>query len=402
MTAAHTAGLLARRNALFALFLLPGVTIASWVTRTPDVRDLVGASTAQMGLILFGLSVGSMVGILASGPAVARWGTRPVIVVGTTAVATGAAVIGVGAGTGSGAVVALGLGLFGFGMGGGEVALNVEGAEVERLLGRSTMPAMHGFFSLGTVIGALGGMVLTAVAFPVVVHLAVVAALVVAVLALVVRHVPSGVGRRAVTGAAEVARSRPAVWKDTRLLLVGCIILALAMAEGTANDWLPLVMVDGHGFDPALGSAVYAMFAAAMTLGRFVGGRFVDRYGRPVVLCASALVGAVGLALVVFVDNQVVAASAAVLWGLGASLGFPVALSAAGDSGEDSAARVAFAATVGYVAFLVGPPTLGFLGEHFGLRQALLVVLALVVAAAFAAPAARTRDRVEDRAPERV
>jgi len=407
VTAAPTAGLLARRNALFALFLLPGVTIASWVTRTPDVRDLVGASTAQMGLILFGLSVGSMVGILSSGPAVARWGTRPVIVVGTTAVAAGAAVIGVGAAAGSGAVVALGLGLFGFGMGGGEVALNVEGAEVERLLGRSTMPAMHGFFSLGTVIGALGGMVLTAVAFPVVVHLAVVAVLVGIVLAVVVRKVPAGVGRRAaVVDAADVPRSRPAVWKDTRLLLVGCIILALAMAEGTANDWLPLVMVDGHGFDPALGSAVYAVFAAAMTLGRFVGGRFVDRYGRPAVLCASAVVGAAGLALVVFVDHQVVAASAAVLWGLGASLGFPVALSAAGDSGEDPAARVAFAATVGYVAFLVGPPTLGFLGEHFGLRQALLVVLVLVVAAAFAAPAARTPERTADGArdevPERV
>lgn len=86
--------------------------------------------------------------------------------------------------------------------------------------------------------------------------------------------------------------------------------------------------------------------------------------------------------------------------GAGASLGFPVALSAAGDSGEDSAVRVAFAATVGCVAFLVGPPTLGFLGEHFGLRQALLVVLALVAAAAFAAPAARPPAREEDETPQ--
>ncbi len=385
-----TVDLALRRTAVFALFFLPGLTIASWVTRTPDVRDMVGASTAQMGLILFGLSVGSMVGILCSGPLVGRWGARPVIVVGTVTVAVGAAVIGIGAAAGAGPVVALGLGLFGFGMGGGEVALNVEGAEVERLLGRSAMPAMHGFFSLGTVVGALGGMVLTAVSFPVLAHLAIVAAVVAAVLALAVRNVPSGVGRRATAGSGGTAAGRPAVWKDTKLLLIGCIILALAMAEGTANDWLPLVMVDGHGFDPALGSAAYAAFAAAMTAGRFIGGRFVDRYGRAAVLCVSALVGAIGLALVIFVDHQAVAASAAILWGLGASLGFPVALSAAGDSGEDSAARVSLAATVGYVAFLVGPPSLGFLGEHYGLRNALILVLALVVAATFATPAART------------
>ncbi|WP_159796507.1 MFS transporter [Puerhibacterium puerhi] len=385
-----TASLRARRNAVFALFFLPGITISSWVTRTPDVRDLVGASTAQMGLILFGLSAGSMIGILSSGPLVARWGTRPVMTVGTLAVAAGAAVIGAGAALGSGALVALGLGVFGFGMGGGEVALNVEGAEVERGLGRSTMPAMHGFFSLGTVVGAGAGMVLTAVRFPVGVHLAVVAVVVVAALLVAVRVVPAGVGRRprAADGVAAPA-PRPAVWRDTRLLLIGGIILALAMAEGTANDWLPLVMVDGHGFDAALGSAVYALFAAAMTLGRFVGGTFVDRFGRVAVLCVSALVGAAGLALVIFVDHQWVAAGAALLWGLGASLGFPVALSAAGDSGEHAAARVSLAATIGYVAFLVGPPVLGFLGEHLGLRHALIVVLVLVAAAAFITPAAR-------------
>ena len=397
-----TASLRARRNALFALFFLNGIAISSWVTRTPDVRDLVGASTGQMGLILFGLSVGSMIGILASGPLVARWGTRPVMVVGTVAMAAGVAVVGLGAALGEGAVVALGLGLVGCGMGGGEIALNVEGAEVERLLGRSALPAMHGFFSLGTVVGATVGMVLTAVAFPVLAHLLIVSAAMLAGLAVAIRPIPAGVGRRVAAEQVDAAPDggrAPAVWKDTRLLLIGGIILALAMAEGTANDWLPLVMVDGHGFDAALGSAVYAVFAASMTVGRFVGGRFVDRFGRAAVLCASALVSAAGLALVVVVDQQWGAAGGAVLWGLGAALGFPVALSAAGDSGENPAARVSLAATLGYVAFLVGPPVLGFLGDHYGLRSALVVVLVLVAASALLAPAARTPERARATAP---
>ena len=386
MTSALTPELRARRNAIFMLFLLPGLTISSWVTRTPDVRDLVGASTAQMGLILFGLSLGSMIGVVLSGPAVARWGARPVIVAGTIAIAGGAVTIGAGAAVGQGGLVAVGLGMVGLGLGGGEVGQNIEGAEVERLLARSTLPTMHGFFSLGTVLGALAGMLLTAARFPVLVHLAVVAAVVVSALAFAIRSTPADVGRQPRVQAREGATPPPRtpVWRDTRLLLIGCLILALALAEGTANDWLPLVMVDGHGVDPAWGSGVYAVVALAMTVGRFAGGRLVDRYGRAVVLCASALVGAAGLALVAFVDNQVVAACAAILWGLGASLGFPVALSAAGDSGEDSAARVSFAATIGYIAFLVGPPVLGFVGEEVGLRGALVLVLGLVLVAAFA------------------
>lgn len=384
---------ISRRNALFALFFLPGITIASWVTRTPDVRDLLGASTAEMGLVLFGLSAGSMIGILCSGALVTRFGTRPVIAVGTSLIAAGSATIGVGAELGSAPLVALGLGLFGLGMGGGEIAMNIEGAEVERALGRSTLPALHGCFSLGTVVGAVIGMLLTAIAFPVVVHLVVVAVVVVAGLALAIRYIPAPLPRAERTAAAAVdgPRRRPQVWRDPRLLLIGFLILALAMAEGSANDWLPLVMVDGHGFDAALGSAVFAAFAAAMTAGRFIGGRFVDRFGSAAVLCASAVVGAIGLALVIFVDDQIVAGVAAILWGLGASLGFPVALSAAGESGEHPEARVALAATIGYVAFLVGPPLLGFLGEHFGLRHALIVVLALVALAAFVAPATARR-----------
>ncbi|WP_129838151.1 MFS transporter [Streptomyces sp. RFCAC02] len=388
-----------RRTAAFALFFLPGLAMASWVTRTPDVRDLLGASTGRMGLVLFGLSVGSMAGILCSGPLVARWGARYVIAAGTLATATGCGVIGLGAAAGTDPAVAAGLALIGVGMGGGEVALNIEGAEVERLLGRSTLPAMHGCYSLGTVVGAVGGMLLTAVSFSVLWHLVIVTAVVLAVLLSVIRHVPTEVGRRTGAGAPGRDTARPGVWREPRLLLIGGIILALAMAEGTANDWLPLIMVDGHGFDAALGSAVYAVFAASMTAGRFAGGRFVDRYGRATALGASAVVGAAGIALVILVDNQAVAAAAAVLWGIGASLGFPVALSAAGDSGDNSAARVTLAATIGYIAFLVGPPSLGRLGEQFGLRNALFLVLGLVVAATFATPAARTARPVTEAAP---
>jgi fucose permease len=393
-----------RRRALFLLFFLPGIALSSWVTRTPDVRDQLGLSTGQMGLVLFGLSVGSMIGILCSGRFVSRFGTRPVIALGTLLTIAGTAVIGVGSAVPSAPLVAAGLCLFGAGMGGGEVAVNVDGADVERITGTAVLPTLHGCFSLGTVIGGSAGMAATAVAFPVSWHLAVVAVLAMGILVHALRSVPTGIGTRAAqskpgaetgagAGAGAGQRSKPQVWKDRKLLLIGAIVLAMALAEGAANDWLPLLMVDGHGLDAATGSLVYVGFAAAMTLGRFSGRFFLDRFGRAAVVRASAVSGAVGLLLVIVSDNAAVAAAAVLFWGLGASLGFPVALSAAGDSGPDQTARVSLVAIIGYVAFLVGPPALGFLGDHYGLRSAMVAVLVFVASAIFIAPAADTRDR---------
>ncbi|GAA2314109.1 MFS transporter [Streptomyces kunmingensis] len=383
-----------RRQALYLFFFLPGIAMSSWVTRTPDVRDQLGVSTGQMGLILFGLSVGSMTGILCSGRCVSRFGTRPVIALGTLLIIAGTIVIGVGSAMESAPVVTAGLCLFGAGMGAGEVAVNVDGADVERLTGSVVLPTLHGCFSLGTVIGGLAGMAATAAEFPAHWHLAVIAVIATGLLVHALRAVPAGVGIS--TGAPTTGptpHAKPQVWKDRKLLLIGAIVLAMALAEGAANDWLPLLMVDGHGLDAAVGSLVYVGFAAAMTLGRFSGTFFLDRFGRAAVVRASAVSGAIGLLLVIFSDNAVVAATAVLFWGLGASLGFPVALSAAGDSGPDQTARVSLVAIIGYVAFLVGPPALGFLGDHYGLRSAMVVVLVFVAAAIFLAPAADTRSR---------
>ncbi|GAA4964732.1 hypothetical protein GCM10023238_35430 [Streptomyces heliomycini] len=221
------------------------------------------------------------------------------------------------------------------------------------------LPTLHGFFSLGTVIGAGVGIACTAASVPVPWHLAAVALICAALFAHAYRDRPRrdrrstgtsrstpGAGRGG--GGRRCGRTAPAADRG--------IVLTMALAEGAANDWLPLLMVDGHGMDPALGSAVYAGFAAAMAIGRFGGGFFIDRFGRAPVVRASALSAALGLAVVVFVDVPLVAGAAVFFWGLGASLGFPLALSAAGDSGPDSTARVSLVATIGYVAFLVGTP----------------------------------------------
>ncbi|EOU2717084.1 MFS transporter [Salmonella enterica subsp. enterica serovar Give] len=387
MTVLSSRNALKRRTwALFMFFFLPGLLMASWATRTPAIRDILSVSTAEMGAVLFGLSIGSMSGILCSAWLVKRFGTRKVIRTTMTCAVTGMVILSVALWCASPLIFALGLAVFGASFGAAEVAINVEGAAVERELNKTVLPMMHGFYSFGTLAGAGVGMALTALSVPANIHIILAAAVAIAPIFIAIRAIPDGTGKNASEDAHLQEKGLP-FYRDIQLLLIGVVVLAMAFAEGSANDWLPLLMVDGHGFNPTSGSLIYAGFTLGMTVGRFTGGWFIDRYSRVTVVRASALMGALGIGLIIFVDSDWVAGVSVILWGLGASLGFPLTISAASDTGPDAPTRVSVVATTGYLAFLVGPPLLGYLGEHYGLRSAMMVVLALVILAALMAKA---------------
>lgn len=373
--------------ALFMFFFIPGLLMASWATRTPAIRDLLALSTAEMGVVLFGLSVGSMSGILCSAWLVKRFGTRKVIRTTMSFAVLGMLVLSLALWVTSAPLFAFGLAIFGASFGSAEVAINVEGAAIEREMNKTVLPMMHGFYSFGTLVfGAGVGMAVTGFGLPAAPHILAAALVAILPIAIAIRAIPDGTGKNAAEVAHGEAKGLP-VWRDAQLLLIGVIVLAMAFAEGSANDWLPLLMVDGHGFSPTSGSLIYAGFTLGMTLGRFTGGWFIDRYSRVAVVRGSAVMGALGIGLIIFVDNPWVAGISVLLWGIGASLGFPLTISAASDTGPDAPKRVSVVAITGYLAFLVGPPLLGFLGEHFGLRSAMMVVLGLVMVAALVARA---------------
>ncbi|EDK5141492.1 MFS transporter [Salmonella enterica subsp. enterica serovar Enteritidis] len=387
MTVLSSRNALKRRTwALFMFFFLPGLLMASWATRTPAIRDILSVSTAEMGAVLFGLSIGSMSGILCSAWLVKRFGTRKVIRTTMTCAVGGMVILSVALWCASPLIFALGLAVFGASFGAAEVAINVEGAAVERELNKTVLPMMHGFYSFGTLAGAGVGMALTALSVPPNIHIILAAAVAIAPIFIAIRAIPDGTGKNASEDAHLQEKGLP-FYRDIQLLLIGVVVLAMAFAEGSANDWLPLLMVDGHGFSPTSGSLIYSGFTLGMTVGRFTGGWFIDRYSRVTVVRASALMGALGIGLIIFVDSDWVAGVSVILWGLGASLGFPLTISAASDTGPDAPTRVSVVATTGYLAFLVGPPLLGYLGEHYGLRSAMMVVLALVILAALVAKA---------------
>lgn len=264
--------LLNRTWALFAFFFLPGIVMASWATRTPAIRHTLSVSTAGMGTVLLGLSIGSISGILCSSWLVKRFGTHNIIRSGMTLMVIGMMLMSLALYFSSPIIFATGLTFLGMGMGSAEVAMNVEGAIVEGLMKKTLLPMMHGFFSLGTLVGAGVGLALTAVNFIAFGHLLLIALLIVIPIAIAIRAIPQGTGKSHSNASEPSSQPQTPFYKDIQLLLIGTIVLAMAFAEGSANDWLPLLMVDGHGFSPTSGSLIYVGFTLGMTVGRFTGG----------------------------------------------------------------------------------------------------------------------------------
>lgn len=413
VTRARTAlaphGLRAWRNAVFAVFFLSGLSLASWVARIPAVRDATDLTTQGVGLVILGASAGSVAGLVAAPLILARLGTRRGEVVALFIVSVGLVAVGIGGSAlPSVPLVVTGLVLFGFGNGAVDVMMNVDGAMAERHIGKTLMPLMHAFFSFGTVAGALLAAGASAIDLSVVWHLGGVAALIAIAVVVAVRFVPrdSSTPEADASGAAPSAGDAPAkapwrerlraslsVWGDRGLLLIGVIMLSMSFAEGSANDWIALAVVDGHGFDETTGALVFGVFTVSMTVARVLGGPVLDRFGRVAVLRVLSATGVVGLALFIFGAEPWMLVVGTALWAAGCSLGFPVGMSAAADHPTRSAARVSAVAIIGYCAFLAGPPLLGFLGEQFGLLNALLLIIGLFVVAGILAPAARERSR---------
>ncbi|MDO7868364.1 MFS transporter [Nocardioides jiangxiensis] len=364
------------RGAVMVAFFLNGFAFASWASRIPDTRSALGLGNGELGLLLLSIAVGSVLTLPSSGALITRWGAAAVlrcgVTIGLVGLTTAACAVDVLA---SVPLTVVGLMAYGLGSGSWDVAMNVEAAAVEHRLARAIMPRFHAGFSLGTVAGAGAGAAATALGVPVAWHLGLTALVgLVLVLLTVDRFLPRAVE------AAETAStaSTLAAWREPRTLLIGLMIFACGISEGSANDWLALGLIDGYAAPHWLGVAGFGLFVACMTVTRVLGTVLLDRFGRVAVLTCTTVLAAMGVAVVGAGSHPAAAVAGVVLWGVGAALGFPVGLSAAADDPARAAARVSVASTIAYSAFLAGPPLLGLLAEHVGPQQALLAVAALL------------------------
>ncbi|MBN0042472.1 MFS transporter [Cellulosimicrobium cellulans] len=424
------------RWVLLGVFALNGVMMSSWLARIPSVRDALGLTPADLGVVLLAGAVGALLTVTAAGPFVTRFGGR--VAFGVSALLFGVAFLLLGLGPATGSVPLLAAGIFVNGMAFslGNVPMNVESAGIERRVGRTILPQFHAAFSVGAVVGSLIGAACAHAQVPVVVQFVATGAVALvwrlaAIPATVHDTLPSrtpapaeapapveALGDAVVDVETAGLRARLArrgarlgaalsAWREPRTLLIGLVILSAALSEGSANDWLSLAVVDGFAQTEAVGAVVFGTFVAAMTVMRLAGTRLIDRFGRVTVLRASGVASIAGLLLFGFAPTLQLAGVGVVLWGFGAALAVPVGIAAASDEPLRAAGRVSVVSAFSSMASLAAPPLLGLAAEAMGARHALVLIVAAMVLSVLlarqvaplgtpAALAARTRRPAAD------
>jgi MFS family permease len=357
---------------VLAVFFLSGFGFASWAVRIPAVQERLGLGEGLLGVALLGMSVGSLVSMPLVGGLVSWLGSRPVV--GATALAY-SLTLPLLAVAPSLALLLLALVLVGAATGSLDVSMNAQAVAVEKSLGRPIMSSFHAAFSLGGLAGAAVGGGVAAAGVGVAPHLAGVAGI--SLIAFVLaygRMLPGGVDRG--------EGGEPAFARPTRALAgLGVISFCVLLGEGAMADWSAVYLNGTLGTGPGLAAAGFAAFSATMVAGRLLGDRLIARFGPVALVRGGGAVSAAGLGVSLVLAHPAAALVGFGCAGLGFSIIFPAALSAAGRA-ESTAAGPAIAAvaTTGYFGFLVGPPSIGFAAELVGLGAALFIVVALSAA----------------------
>ncbi len=371
------------RLAISLFFALDGFLFAGWVVRIPAIKEQIDASAGALGLALLGVSVGSVTTMLLTGRLCRRYGNHPVTVVTAALLSLSIALPPL---THSALQLGLVLLLFGAAYGGLNVAFNAAAVDLAEAVRRPILPSFHAAFSAGGLVGAgLGGILAPHLGpLPHLLLLTAIGLLVTAGAGRVLLRAPAptaGGGPHRDRAGAAPGHGRPPAGRVRLFVTVyGLITLCTAYGEGALADWGSLHLSEDLHTGPGVAAAGYAMFALLMTLTRASGTWLLERLGDTPVLVAGGLLAAAGMLLGALAPNLWLVFLGYGLTGLGLANVFPIAVGSAGSLGGSHG--VAVASTLGYTGILLGPPSIGFLTEGFGLPTALTTIAALAAVAA--------------------
>lgn len=377
------------RRLLLGLYVLLGLTVSSWLARLPTVRTSLDLTTGDLGTVLLVGALGSLVTVLVAGAVVARFGSRATLLTAAVVFSVANVLLGLAPTVGSVALLVLGVLLLSCSFALGNVPMNVQTVVIERRMGRTIVPQFHAGFSIGSVLGSALGAAASWGDVPLLVQFGFVSVLTLVwrVLAIpgAVLDAPAPVAAVEHHGAPPVRRgvalrSALSAWRERRTLLIGVVVMAAALSEGSANNWLAIAVVDGFDQPEAVAAVVFGVFVASMTASRLLGTWAIDRFGRVAVLLASGVASLVGLGAFGLAPTLPLAVLGVVAWGLGAGLVVPIGMAAVSGDPLRAAGRVAVVSAFASVASITAPPLIGLVAEVTGTRHALLLILVVMVA----------------------
>jgi len=370
---------------VFAAFFLYAFSLGGIFPRLGEIQRGMGVGEGALGLALIGTAAGTLVSLSLASRLLERIGYRCALLVLVPMVAVFFAL----ASWASGPLL-----LFcclvpaGLCIGLVEVVVNVEADRVEHQLGRRIMNRAHAFWSFGFFAAGLVGAGLAQLGISPQWHLAAIVPVVVVATGLLLgRFSPAPLRESSTEEAAHFARP---TWAIMALV---CVTLSAMLLEGAGADWSAIYMRNVFEAAPWVCGLAVAAGAFTQAVMRFFADGLVERF-RPVVFARSLLtVLGCGALLVMLAPGPAWALLGLGMVGAGTSGIFPLAMSAAAQRTDRPATvNVAALAQISFVVFLLGPPLLGQVAEHFGVRLVYGVCLPFVLLSLVSAGALGQRD----------
>jgi len=358
---------------VFGAFFVYSFCMGSMFPRLPDIQTAMGVGEGQLGLALIGSAVGTLISLTFAGRFIEAIGYRRVLLTAIPLLSLFYALAMWAQGPLMFFLLLLPVGLT---IGCIEVIINIEADRVEHAIGRRIMSRAHAFWSLGFFAAGMVGSFIAQTGLSVQLHLMImIPVIIIATLVVLGRFEPAP--HRAGSSTDETPHfARPTL---PIMMLVGVCLSAMLM-EGAGIDWSAIYMRDMFSAEPFWAGIAVATVAGSQAFARFFADGFVDRYNPVVVARALLTILGAGVLLVFFAPVAWAAYLGFAMIGIGSSALFPLAMSAAAQQTDRPAAiNVAALAQFSFTAFLLGPPLLGYVAEHFGIQWTFGVGIPLVV-----------------------
>jgi MFS family permease len=365
------------RIAITTAFVINGSTVGAFYARVPDFKKALGVSNSALGFALLCIAVGVLLGLGFSGRQSAKSGSAPVTRYATYAL--GVSLLLVGPVVNFPLLCAAFI-VFGSCLSAQDVAMNAHAIVLEHEADKRYMSTFHAMFSVGALSGGVIGGVLAQQNVGIMWQCVFLATLI-CLANFIVRNMflAADLDKHAIEGKKRV--KKPKVF-----FIVGLLGSCAAIGEGASGDWGAILARDTFNATPFISTLPYICFSAAMVIGRLCGDWLASKYGPIKLIIAGGLIAGIGLS-----SGLIVGGIGGVIFGwlaagIGISTVIPMLFSQAGEiaknrfAGQIAASEgVAMVSGIAYFGFLVGPPTLGFLGDAIGLRWAMMIPAALAL-----------------------
>lgn len=265
------------RNAVWVSFFLLGFLGLAWIPRIPEIKDLLGLSDGQFGLVLLASTVGAIPGAQFSGRAVHSYSSKIVVQIAGVFLPVGVTVVGL---ADSVQMLLLGLFIVGFNVAFMDIAINGQAVEIEKHTKSRWMSSFHGFWSIGAFATTLVGGLIANFVSPRdnLIGIAIFGLFAFQFIALFLLP-PEHDGHLGEPGQGDAGKV-PLLGKDSLILwALGIGLMCALIPEGGAYEWSGILLQDHMGIGKGLNAAAAISFSLAMIGSRLLGDRAFEKWG---------------------------------------------------------------------------------------------------------------------------